>query len=709
MAVLSASAEAVQGDGARPPRGRRWPWVLAGLACAAVFGLALGEISGWPFLRAPLQGAMSKALGVPVQLDGRFGARLLWQPHMLIEHIHVGPAGGIPVPHLIDGRDVELAWRWGDLWRWRQGDRLHLRKLAAGVIDAHLVRAADGRASWQLGPQGPLKQALGDEASTLHALPRFGSLVLGQGRIEVDDKLVDTALVVTLQGREGQAAGTGEVAGYGATVAGRYHALPLQLRLHASSAMLLLDDESDGRAQALKLRVEGEAGAASVFFDGEVAALLGARRIQGALRVRGPSLAQAGRPLGVTLPQTPPFDLSGQVSHDLGVWQLRADRAVIGKSLVAGEFRFDQRSSPPKLSGRLTGPRLALADLGPAVGVPLPGVARPAVALHRVLPQREFDLPSLRAMDADVQVAIDELDLNTGALAPLRSLRTQVELQGGVLQLKALEMAVAGGRISGSTQLDGRGQPARWAARLHFSGVDVAGWIRAVNKSAGASAKVPDASSLRRQRSTAHVGGDQPVRAYLTGELTGDLDVKGQGRSTAQILASLDGSAQFRLRDSTVSHLLTELAGLDIAQSLGVLVRGDRPLPLRCARFDLAMRQGVVRPRLAVIDNSDSTVRITGQVDLRDETLALQAHVEPKDFSLLALRAPLTVGGTLGAPRVGIESKRLAGRVLGAVALGVLAAPAAVLLPFVDTGSPESGDPCIEPKAAVPVAASKPR
>jgi hypothetical protein len=48
--------------------------------------------------------------------------------------------------------------------------------------------------------------------------------------------------------------------------------------------MLLLDDGAEGRAQALKLRVEGEAGAASVFFDGEVAALLCAAH-PGALRV----------------------------------------------------------------------------------------------------------------------------------------------------------------------------------------------------------------------------------------------------------------------------------------------------------------------------------------------------------------------------------------------------------------------------------------
>lgn len=67
----------------------------------------------------------------------------------------------------------------------------------------------------------------------------------------------------------------------------------------------------------------------------------------------------------------------------------RADRAVIGKSLVAGDFRFDQRSSPPKLSGRLTGPRLCAGRPGSGRGRTDAGAARPAVALHRVLPQHE--------------------------------------------------------------------------------------------------------------------------------------------------------------------------------------------------------------------------------------------------------------------------------------------------------------------------------
>jgi hypothetical protein len=55
---------------------------------------------------------------------------------------------------------------------------------------------------------------------------------------------------------------------------------------------------------------------------------------------------------------------------------------------------------------------------------------------------------------------------------------------------------------------------------------------------------------------------------------------------------------------------------------------------------------------------------------------------------LLALRAPLTAGGTSSAPKVGIEGKRLAGRLLGALALGALAAPTAALLPLLDAKTP---------------------
>jgi len=104
-------------------------------------------------------------------------------------------------------------------------------------------------------------------------------------------------------------------------------------------------------------------------------------------------------------------------------------------------------------------------------------------------------------------------------------------------------------------------------------------------------------------------------------------------------------AAQARVgRDKgSISHLLTEAAGLDIAQGLGVLLSGDKNLTLNCARLDGSFKAGVLRPRTAVIDNRDSRITIDGRVSLADETLDLRVAAHPKDFSLLTLRSPVRV------------------------------------------------------------------
>ena len=692
---------------------------IAGLLGLAVLGLVLGERSGWPFLRAPLQAALSRAAGVDVALEGEFRARFLSRPQLAVGEMRVAAPEGVPVAHLLRGRTVELAWSWTDLWRWQRGETLRLESLSLGSIDALLTRLPDGRASWQLGSAEKRAAAAADRGEPLKTLPRFGALVVADGRIVLDDRLVDTALVIDLQGRAAKAGPAGPGEGYVASVTGRYRALPLALQVQTEGALPLLRDLSAGSdGPGFRLAVAGTAGAATVSFDGRAAALMGERRLDGEVRLRGPSLASAGQPLGLTLPATGPFDLQGHLSHVPGLWDFRVTRAAIGRSRIAGEFRFDQRLDPPRLSGRLGGPRLVLADLGPAVGAPIPATSgagaagrvptaaatapTPAAvataaanrAAGRVLPSRTFDLPSLRSMDADVQVAIDELDLGSATMAPLRALRAHLLLEQGVLRMQGVDAVVAGGRISGSTRLDAREQPARWAADLRFAKIDVAGWIRALDASAAAGNSKPTARALRQQRDAARRGGAQPVRSYLTGELSGAINMAGSGRSTAEILGSLDGQARFALGEGTLSHLVTELAGLDLAQALGVWVRGDQPLPLRCARVQLVSQRGVVQLRQAVLDSRDSTLFVAGQISLKDEAMALRVNVKPKDFSLLSLRTPLTVDGTLGAPKVGVQGGGLAAKLLGAAALGAVATPAAALLMLVDPGSRSAQDPC---------------
>jgi uncharacterized protein involved in outer membrane biogenesis len=280
----------------------------------------------------------------------------------------------------------------------------------------------------------------------------------------------------------------------------------------------------------------------------------------------------------------------------------------------------------------------------------------------KVLPDRPFDLKALRVMDANVLITIDEVDLNHPRLVPLRPLHGQLLLADGVLRLVDLDTRTGQGRLRGDVQLDGRADEAQWQARLAWNGVQLEQWIRQPRE------------------------GNAPP--YIAGRLKGRADLSGQGRSTAGILASLSGQVHTELRGGAVSHLAMEAGGIDLAQGLGVWLKGDDALPVNCAVASLVAEHGVFRPKVMVLDTDDSTVLVDGTLSLATETLDLRAVVTPKDFSPLALRAPLTVRGSFTAPVVGVDRSALGRKAAAAVVLAFIN-PLAALIPLIDPGDAE--------------------
>jgi AsmA family protein len=599
--------------------------LLAGVATIIALDLA-----GWPGLAPRL--AQRTAYGVKMDPGARL--HLLWRPRLEAPQLRVVSAQGHT---LADAQDLLLAWRWGDIWDWRQGRPLRLRLVQAQALSLTWARDAAGRTAWPL-------QAKADGREPA-PLPLIDALVIRNGTARIDDMP---------QQLQGDARFATEADGrWKADVKGRLRGQQLSLTAEASAGLALLSP-ADAGTPAVKLRMALSQGSERLEFDGTAASLLDARALDGRLHVRGDSLAAVGRPFGVTLPRTPAFDLAGRLRHLGGVWQLDAVRARIGKSQLGGDFAFDTRPARSALTGTLSGGPLRLADLGPAIGTDLPR-GRPG----RLLPDRPIDVPAMNAMDARIVVALSQLDLGTEKLEPLAPVNGLLALQAGVLTLNQLKAGVAGGAITGSIQLDARPSPPRWQASLDAQGLVVERWLKF------------DVKAL-----THHP---------ITGMLRAQLDVQGQGRSTAELLGSMSGPLQLRVDNGSVSHLITEAIGLDIAQGLGMLFKGDVNLPLNCARVDGRFLAGVLRPRTAIMDNRDSRIDVDGSINLANETLDLRLVASPKDFSPLTLRAPVRVQGTLADPRVALEGRKLGGRALAALALGSLAAPAA-LLAFVDPG-----------------------
>jgi uncharacterized protein involved in outer membrane biogenesis len=320
----------------------------------------------------------------------------------------------------------------------------------------------------------------------------------------------------------------------------------------------------------------------------------------------------------------------------------------------------------PLLSGRLGGSRLGLVDLAPALGLAAAGDAaapKPVRRRGKVVPDRPFDLAALRVMDADVLVDIAEVDLNSRYIEPLRPLHTRIELRNGVLSLHELDARTAQGSFSGLLRLDGRDHTAKWSTRLRWDGLRVERWIAQ--------------------------GRDKSVPPWVSGQLSGHASLAGQGRSTAEILASLQGSARTELRDGKVSHLGVEAAGLDVAQGLWVWLKGDDALPVNCAVADLTADKGVFKPRMMVVDTASSAIWVEGTLSLATEALDLRAVVSPKDFSPLSLRSPLRVQGSFAAPVVTVDLQRMAPRVAAAVLLA-LVNPLAAVIPLLDPGDAEA-------------------
>lgn len=625
---------------------------IAGAVVLVVVAVVGMDLAGWPGLAPRLAAQAERGL----DMDDGARLHLLWKPRLEAPRLRVSGTHG---EALADAQDVLLNWQWGDIWAWRRGAPLRLRLVQAESLSLNWQRDAAGHTAWPVQPSGAR-----DEPAEM---PQIDHLVVRHGSAHLDDA------PLLLQGDANFA--TQADGHWTADLKGKLRGQQLALKAEAGAGLALLAP-ADAGLPPVKLRAELTQRDGRIAFDGTAASLLDARALDGQLQVRGNSLADVGRPFGIALPSTPPLELSGRLQHASGVWQLGNAKARVGRSQLAGDFSYDMRQKRPLLSGMLRGGPLRLADLGPAVGTDAPP-SRPG----RVLPDRQLDLPSLNTMDARVAISLSQLDLGTAKLAPLAPVNTSVVLEGGVLTLENFNAGVAGGELAGSLRLDTHPSPPAWQVHANVRGVAIEQWFKFQAKSLS----------------------DHPI----TGRMRGDVDVQGHGRSTAELLGSLNGPLRLQLDKGSISHLLTEATGLDLAQGLGLLLRGDKNLALNCARVDGNFKAGVLRPRSAVVDNRDSRIDIDGRVSLADETLDLRLVARPKDFSLLTLRSPVRVQGTLGDPRVALEGKALGGKAIAAIALGALAPPAA-LLAFIDPGEDLPPVSCDGPAPATRADAARP-
>jgi hypothetical protein len=394
----------------------------------------------------------------------------------------------------------------------------------------------------------------------------------------------------------------------------------------------------------------------------------------GALDLRlwfsGSSMAGLYPLTGITLPDTPPYATEGHLQAQLhrggSRYSYRNFHGRVGGSDLSGNLLFVTGGARPKLSGDLHSDLLRFTDLAPLIGADSnaekkqrgDGTPQPT---DKLLPVEPFRTDRWQAMDADV--SFTGARIVRGEALPIDSLSTHLVLDNGALYLDPLSFGLAGGSVRSNLTLDGSRTPMRGLLKL-------------------------DARHLKLKQLFPTF---EPMRTSF-GEINGNADLAAQGNSIAALLGSANGELKLLMNDGAISKTLLETAGLNVGNIVIGKLFGDKTVQINCAASDMTAKNGLFDMRLFVFDTTDATINVTGTVNMATEKLDLDVQPHTKGMRIFSLRSPLYVRGTLKHPDVGVQKGPLLLRGAGAVALGVVAAPAAALAALVAPSHDNDGD-----------------
>ena len=379
--------------------------------------------------------------------------------------------------------------------------------------------------------------------------------------------------------------------------------------------------------------------------------------------VRGDNTANLFAISGIALPPSPPYRFSGKVDRRGSEWRLTDVSGQMGGSDMRGTVTVDTGKERLLLKANLVSDNLLAKDLGPFIGARPGGKEGEEAAAQskaagraegKVLPDKEIDLSRLNAMDADVAFKADHIDI---PILPFDRLETKLTLDGGTLKLQPAVIRIGEGTVRTDLSLYGSETPVRVDVDTRIDHVDLKEFLRG--------------SSFAQQ---------------TAGILGGRAQLRATGKSVAQILGTTDGDVFLVTAGGKFSHLMIELAGLDIAELLGFAIKGDEPIPIRCIVADLVAQQGVFTTRSLIFDTTDTIIQGQGTINMREETADVTLTPLPKDFSPLSMRNPIRIQGTFADPSVFTDPARLGVNTTIKKIVDAVLTPIVGLLPPIDEG-----------------------
>jgi uncharacterized protein involved in outer membrane biogenesis len=630
------------------PRPARWALGVLGTVAAIAVLLFLGLLFfPWNTLRQPIADYLSEKTGRTVVIAGDLTVKLAWHPWIDVRGIAISnaPWSDEPVMATVErlGMRVEpLSWF----------TRLRIPEVEIQGPRAIFERNAEGVGNWVMGDS-----LAGGDRTDAGDLPLFGRVSVGDARVRYRDpdpqlRLDVAAYALTATDRQGKESlvfsGDGTLRGGRFTIAGQGEGVGTLREPDAPFSVVF----------------HAKTGATRAWFDGEIVPT-SPEDVRGFFKIAGQDMSQLYPLLPAPVPWTPPYEVQGDVTRLADRWKVTSLSGKVGRSDVQGQVEILTGTPRRKFVADIVSNRLDYRDLGGFVGLPAGGnaaarspeqkaEAKKLARQERIFSDDRFELDRLREYDAHFRfrgkaVRVDEV--------PMDNVEMNIVLDRGVLRYDPVKVGIADGTVTLVGTLDANGKAPKLDARLEGRNLDLARIY-------------PELASPRGR----------------AGRFGGFATVKAQGSSLAGMTKGADGEGALIMSGGEASALALLLTNLDLAGVVPLVIGGDRTAALYCAVSSFALSDGVVRPRLLVVDTSRVRIDGEGTIDLANERYALVLKSKSKQFSIFALRGPIVIGGSLRDPTVAPSVAPIAARV--GVAAGLAAvSPALAILPFIDLGN----------------------
>lgn len=628
----------------RPGAAEKWAaGVVLVLVAAVILFLALFD---WNMLRGPIGRWASVKYDREIALTGDLDVNLFsWTPSAVVRGLKIGGPDWARDRDTADVDEVQASVR--------------LRKLLAGQVEMPLlsftrprvvlISTKDGRMSWQLNPNKP------DDGEGLN-LPVIQQLVIRDGQLTFEEQRRGLTLEAAVDARE---ASSGQ-AGFVLDGRGDVRGAPMTVRIEGGPFINIRRD----RPYRFEADVTGAD--SSLVAKGAITRPFDLGRFDATMTIQGRNMSDLYLLTGVTLPNTPPYRLSGALNRDRRVWTFKDFDGRVGASDLSGEVKV-QSGQRLRVDADLTSRRLDIDDLAAVLGARTRTNAAgtdteaPVVVGGKLLPDAKLQTERLQTMDGTLSYRAGSVKANA---FDVRQVNLGADLKDGILKLDPISFDFNRGALNGTARINATKATPYSSVDLRLAGYPLESIIPARNGS------VP-----------------------LSGRALGRAKLEGPGASIHDFAAASKGSLSLVVPNGKMRAAFAELLGINASAGLLKLLSGDQSTSqIRCAVADFNVSGGTATARTFVIDTDVVLAQGKGSINLGAETMNLRIEGESKKPRLLRLWAPITVSGSLTAPNVGVDVGSVVSQGGLAGLLGAVVAPVTALFAFVDPGLAEDAD-----------------